>query len=237
MEAICDLPRGCGKSRKQGGVYCEVGVMGGGRNIENFLIDPPIRVPSDLHLAALGVQLVQRGETWHILDKVGREFYPNVADFIEEASRLGLSRRLSSALDFSKLTTESRIILAHDRAYVENWEEWKRPNSEDGGWTCPKALPQHAPHRCEECCAGVWWQDVERGEPIGVSSVDLEVRRHMPAFSYEARQRPPRIYPKYSTAFFASFRLSRLAVVAGNDHEENLARAQKAHLRCDLVKE
>jgi hypothetical protein len=100
----------------------------GGRPVEDFLFCPPTRLEELAkwtgELAHLGVKLVQVGSVWHIFDWVGSQHYPNVADFVEEVRRFGLSRRLPKTLDFSKLTAESRIFLVHDRAWVQPFDAY-----------------------------------------------------------------------------------------------------------------
>lgn len=74
----------------------------------------------------------------HVFDIVGENNYPNVADFLEEARRLGVSRRLElstgdESVDptdttkivpainpYSKLSSRSKLILLHKRAVIEN---------------------------------------------------------------------------------------------------------------------
>ncbi len=129
------VARGCAP-RKSGGVYFECGFSPSGQPVEHFLCDPPVLV-DDWHLSPVGVQLIERNGVTHIVDWVGSMHYPNVADFIEEVRRFGLSRRLSSKLDFSRITPQTRILLVHQRAYVDNFEEYQT-------WSCPKHLPGHA---------------------------------------------------------------------------------------------
>lgn len=148
------------------------------------------------------------------IDWVGSMHYPNVADFIEEVRRFGLSRRLSSKLDFSRISPQTRILLVHQRAWVKNFEEYQT-------WSCPKYLPGHAvdvlPHEPEvraRMCAGIWWRDVEGGISPKTRRFDgeydeLEIERVMPSFSYLAKSKPDLVKPKYRSAIFASFPCSR----------------------------
>ncbi len=128
--------RGCGH-REKGGVYFECNTGPGGAPIEEFLVDPPQQVDTRL-LCKAGIKLVNTDGVWHILDWIGHGFYPNVADFIEEARRFGVSRRLRANLDFSKITPESRLLCVHARAWIENAGSW--PDI----WTCPKEISAHA---------------------------------------------------------------------------------------------
>jgi len=231
------VQRGCG-TRKSGGVYFETGLDPNGQPIEYFLCDPPILV-DDWHLSAVGVQFIERDGITHILDWVGAKHYPNVADFLEEVKRFGLSRRLSSSLDFSRISARTRILLVHQRAWINNFQDYKT-------WNCPKNLPGHhpevltqEPETSKRMCAGVWWGDIEGGTTPkakrldGVGS-DRDVERQMPSFSYLAQKRPETVKPQYRPAIFASFPCSRLVVVKGN-HEKNLEKARRANVVLEEV--
>src|SRR5205823_11234312 len=116
--------RGCGY-RQPGGAYFAIPLGPGGRPIEEFLIDPPIVIdPARLGLASVGVTLIERDGVTHVLDIVGREHYPTVAAFIDEARRLGVSRRAPRTIDFSRITPASRLLLAHAHADIANAAEF-----------------------------------------------------------------------------------------------------------------
>ena len=107
------MRRGCG-TRQPGGAYLAVPLGPGGSPVETFLVDPPVAVDAvSLGLSAVGVTLVQRDGATHVLDVVGREHYPTVAGFVEEARRLGISRRVSKTTAFSRLNADSRLLLLH----------------------------------------------------------------------------------------------------------------------------
>jgi hypothetical protein len=203
--AIASLPRGCG-TRVRGAAYWECGLDPDGAMIEEFLIDCPALIPSGLAVSPRGVTTIEVGGVTHVVDWVGSEHYVNVSDFVAEVSRLGLSRRLPSTLDFSKITPASRILLIHARARVENASLY-------GPFRCPKGV--HDPG--SDACIGAWWQDVEGGVPVPSPRDPRLVRRHMPAFTYHARCRPDGVEPRYVPGFFASFPASRIAVVKGGD--------------------
>ena len=116
------VPRGCGE-RVPGGVYAECGLSRGGRPLEEFLIDPPLPIPSGLDLINK-TQLWQRrlstgepvldGEdlpVYDVLMWVGAEHYEYCCDYIEEVKRYGASRRLNPNLDLSRSPRSSRMIL------------------------------------------------------------------------------------------------------------------------------
>jgi hypothetical protein len=152
------------------------------------------------------VTTIAVGGVTHVVDWVGSEHYLNVSDFVAEVSRLGLSRRLPSTLDFSTITPASRILLVHARARVENASLY-------GPFACPTG--HHDPG--SDACIGAWWQDVEGGVPVPAAHDARLVRRSMPAFSYQARRRPDGVEPRHVPGFFASFPASRIAVVKGGD--------------------
>lgn len=133
-------PRGCGE-REPGGVYVECGVGPSGAPIEAFLFDPPLSLPE-------GVDLVNKPQLWvrtdpasgepvldplteepiyDVLIWVGAEYYPEAVDYIEETRRLGASRRLNPQMDLTKITRQSRMLLAHPRAIIVNWRELEPP--------------------------------------------------------------------------------------------------------------
>ncbi len=216
------VERGCGH-RKAGGAYWELGLGEGGMPVEFFLLDPPIKL-GDLHVPARGVLVIERDGVTHLVDRVGREYYPNVADFVEEVRRFGLSRRLPPNIPFAKITPASQLFLVHDRAWVNNVQPYD-------SWRCPKNRAAHAVIRQPEMCAGVWWEDVEGG----LRFAGRAVLRTMPSFEYEARCRPEGHTPHYEPAFFMAVPCGRIAVVRGNNHEATAAKARTAMVRVDEV--
>lgn len=203
--------RGCGV-RKKGGVYAEVPTSPFGQPIENFLIDSPIVVDkAALGLSEIGVKLIEKAGVYHVFDIVGQEHYPNVADFVEEARRFGVSRRLPTTLDYSLITPQSRLILLHARAFIYNSAEYYQ--AEDAAlWTCPKNKVEHG-HKTmltepPPMCAGLWWNDIEGGAPHTVNTEqprDLAelramgdknlVKRTCPSFAYNGHSRPATVKP------------------------------------------
>ena len=131
------VERGCGE-REQGGVYAETGLSRYGTPLEYFLIDPPMPLPE-------GLDIINKPQLWedpatgitHLLIWVGAEHYQWCTDYIEETKRFGASRRINPNLELSRLTRESRMILAHPRAINTLWEEQTPPQE------CQKHLPRH----------------------------------------------------------------------------------------------
>jgi hypothetical protein len=145
--------RGCGY-RQPGGAYFAVPLGPGGRPVEEFLIDPPIVIDAArLGAASVGVTLIERERVTHVLDIVGREHYPTVASFVEEARRLGVSRRAPRTIDFGRIGERSRLLLAHPHADIANAAEFpcERP--------CPSRVPQHTAEGYAEMCARLWWEE------------------------------------------------------------------------------
>src|SRR5258708_36853707 len=73
----------------------------------------------------------------HLLIWIGSEHYQWCSDYIEETRRFGASRRINPNLELSRLTRESRMILAHPRALDTLWKEQRPPQ------VCQKHLPRH----------------------------------------------------------------------------------------------
>jgi hypothetical protein len=151
MRHMTDFPkaaaehRGCGE-RTPGGIYIECGLSPVGRPFEDFLVDPPLALPPGLGSEALA----NKPHFWtdsatdavHLVIWIGAEHYPYLADFVEEARRLGISRKLSSQLlerpEFRRLNLSSRMILAHPRALNTWWVQQPPP------FTCMKEVRGHA---------------------------------------------------------------------------------------------
>jgi hypothetical protein len=239
------VERGCG-TRVAGGVYLVCPLVPGGRPVEDFLIDPP-QAFGDLTLSHLGIS--PRGVTAierqdgsgvvDVFDWIGSQHYPNVADFVEEVRRFGLSRRIARTFDFSRLSKASRIICLHARAVPVDPVPWyQRPGFETASqdWPCPCGRPDHGDFRRDaedparrtaiRVCAGIWWEDIDGGGLV-VNSVDpYRVRRKMPAFEYDGRSRPsdPAFGKRrrgYLVGAFASFPISAVEYVIDNDEPMN----------------
>ena len=216
--------RGCGR-RQKGGVYLEVGLSDHGYPIEHFLLDP--------------YQWTQSG---HERFNVDRD-QANVLDHVERAlsqlatlwrrRRYGASRRAQKSLEFARLTPESRLLLSHSRAGVVNMRDYP-------DWTCPKDNPEHTREALlfGQTCAGVWWRDIEGGEPVEGDTPGL-VYREMPSFGYLAHSRPGTVRAVYYEALFLSLPLTRIAVVRDDEdaHLDALEAASAAQLPVEEVDE
>lgn len=236
--AVGGIPRGCGR-RKAGGAYMECGGSPVGRPIEYFLLCPPKVVdPKELGITSVGVQLVELEGTWHVIDWVGEKYYPHVADFIEEVRRFGASRRLPKDLNYSKLTPESRMILLHPQAHIDEPEDYHKyrlgGKALDMEWDkCPKDKI----HSKSEMCAGLWWEDVSHVVPY-VKSTRIG-DREMPSFTYRAAWSPVSGKVKHSLAMFAMLPITRLVVIQSKDgsHERTFEAVSKSSIDHEIVEE
>lgn len=248
------VARGCG-TRKVGGIYAEMGVAPGGKPLREFLLDPP-RPIDGVQLPNIGVVPFEgRDGVTHVIDVIGAMHYPNVTDFLEEVCRFGLSRQLPRTFPFERLSPESRIICVHRRAWVENFTDltfgpFTDPDEDAGVRPCPRLLEEHATGSLPPMCASVWWEDVEGGDPEFVPDDDTRVqwmmgdnsakaaalklgilsrlvKRRMPAFTYNAFA-PPERGREYRIAAFASFPVSRIAVVRDREGGRHVAAREAA---------
>jgi hypothetical protein len=237
------ITRGCG-TRKEGGIYLESGTrLGRGRSLEFFLADPPVPMTCD---TKVGVELIERGGIVHILDWVGEQHYPAITDFLEESRALGFSRRISSTLDLSRLTAESRILVVHARGLVVNHEalrpfmpeRYNAAHDEQGrrkpahkhhcGHLERTASPEHYqpdPHT-HGCTRDLWavplTTRVEDGAPP-------RYIREFASISYEvaplAPDAPP---PEYVSALVASLPITNISVIRAKDgsHTQTLEKVR-----------
>jgi hypothetical protein len=256
--------RACGE-RIAGGVYITVPMSGNGQAVDRFLIDAPLVLDIEtLGIAAIGTAIVPRRlqtssgneiDTYYVIDVVGEEYYPNVADFVEEVRRYGVSRRISRLTDFSKLDANSRLILVHRRAHIANAEEYQAARDPERFW-CPMDIPHHMNPEYRSMCAALFWEDIDKGLTIEANDQDaplvvggsmrydqpgvqmhLQRRgpratiREMQTFRYRGMKRPDGVVPQYAYAAFASFPIRQIEVVEdriGQSHVEGIEKARKA---------
>lgn len=236
--------------RVAGGAYLTCPLSKKGLPLERFLIDPPIRhvelkdedsgewsvepIMSAWRLSSVGITIMEIpafGPGYHVVDIVGAQHYPNVADFIEEVRHMGLSRRISRSSNFELLSRGSKVIIAHPSGWIGDWItymrtefiEWQRLHP------CPRHEDKHTDWPDETMCARWWWQDILHGErTIGPAS--RSVRREMPSFSYEGAapmDRPPDP-PDRQLALVAAFPLHKIEVIKdpeGGKHEATVSKA------------
>jgi hypothetical protein len=233
------MKRQCGY-RKKGGVYLTVPTSDDGAPIEYFLIDPPQPVELDaLGIAPRGVHLIEKEGVWHVFDVVGQESYPNVCDVIEEARWLGVSRRCE-LLDYSRLTSESRLVLIHQRAYIKNYVEYPAHFSahETDDFRCPRR--RHQINDLNEMCAGLWRHDLAEGIERNEGPCDRVIRRLECGAQYSGYSQPAEVTPEYQYAIFAILPIGQIEVIEDPDdrtHEEKIERAGRSGLPVSLVQE
>jgi hypothetical protein len=253
------MERGCG-FRVAGAIYIEVPTSPYGLPIEHFIIDPPVPIdPVGHRVTAHGVFIKERpdGSGVHdVWDWVGSSHYPNVADVIEEARRLGVSRR-AEGIDYALLSADSRLFLLHERAILTDPATYRQVIHEEviaAGVPdeacpfCPKQIATHeaavmdaggAPN--DAMCAGLWWHDVTGGEVIAQTIArPRHSSRRIGGVTYRAHHRPADIAPDYTVGLFASFPVMQITVVhdaAGGKHETALTKVQAAGVPVVLAEE
>lgn len=257
--------RGCG-TRQPGGIYLVSEVGGEGKPLPYFLIDPPRPVAAEgLGLASRGVTLAELGGAPCVLDWVGADSYPNVADFLEETVRFGSSRRVQGTLDFATLGPGSRHLFVHPRAVIENPQEYwgygtgksaggydYAPDSVPGRTLFDRCVTTRGDHDAagyEGMCATLWWHDLHPDSVVFASEEGIfeqqvvwgaTVKRQLPGFAYHAFSRPQDTRPRYAPGAFLWLPIHRIAVIEdpeGGAHEAALKKATKAGLPVDLEKE
>lgn len=239
--------------------------------VDYFLTDPPHRIDAELEarlgLGNIGVKLIEQPDRdgnpsgiWNVWDIVGKEtHYPNVADFIQETRSMGISRRIESGASFELLTAQSRLILLHRKAWIDNYHDYygalnlentelrnqgKEAMASDVG--CPRRtllernLFSGDPHSVDpeqnatDMCLGIVFDDVDGGETLydpGLKS--RTVRRTIGDTTYLARHRPDGVTPEYGLAIFARFPIAQIDVIrdlSNGVHHERIAKARTSKL-------
>jgi hypothetical protein len=226
--------------------------------LEHFLICPPLLVDGEaLGLSERGVTLHEIDGVTHVFDIVGRKHYPNVADVIEETRRMGASRRIARTADFGRLTAESRLILLHQHASIDNAVDlWKAFVDESTEYTQPTmkdwpihGCPQHHDHSAlpasplhnTAMCQALYYQDVTGGDALyDPTQPPRAVSRTIGETSYQAQARPDGFHPEYSLAAFASFPIHAIEVIRDPEdgtHEDTYDRSLLSGLPVELVDE
>jgi hypothetical protein len=217
--------RACGK-RVAAGIYAETRLSPFGEQVESFILCPP--KPIDIKawgLASRGARFIEFEGVWHIFDIVSKADY-RVADYVEETRCKGASRRLSSMLDFAKLSEASRLVLIHEQAIIENYNEYPQPP-----FVCCPLDIHLAP--LDEMCAGLWWHDIPASELQGEAQ-DIQHYRAIPGgLSYCAYPRPTGVEPVYQHGIFMSLPVTNLTVITGRNRQERI-RAEEAFQAASL---
>lgn len=186
------IVRGCGE-RVEGGVYACCSLSPSGIPIEFMFADPPQPIePKAYGLRPRGVRMIEFQGRFHLMDWIGAVHYPNAPDFLEEARRFGVSRRIPRSLDTTKLTRESKLLLVHPRGRIAggSFQHCDCPKEKCRslpiglGWSSQNGrltlLPQQAdPHGTDPTCLGELYKVLHPGETRYEGGM-----AHMPSFSY-----------------------------------------------------
>lgn len=243
------MGRQCG-SRKKGGVYLTVATSPYGRPLEDFMCCPPVPVDLDeLGIGPRGVHLIERDGDIHVLDVVGEKFYPNALDIMKEGAFMNFSRR-AEGIDYSRLTSNSRLVLIHKRAHIENYYEYPAlfTDEERGRFCCPVGRHQLDENGLSEMCIGLWEHDLEEGidweQHVELSTIGLRApmeRKLECGISYTGFGRPIQVdrVPKY--AVFISLPIGGIEVIEDPDDQTHIAKLEEAskctQLTVNLVQE
>ena len=246
------VARGCGK-RVFGGVYFECGTSPWGREIEEFLIDPPIPVDThEMGISAQGVKVILYNGLYHVADWVGRTGYPNPTDDIEECRRFGMSARgeLPTQEDYQKLTVKSRVLRIHSRAYLNEparralWEH-RVGMGNTYNWTfCPTSNSNHNDleqnlNITTSMCIGLLWENVT---PITKDdTISRKGTRTMPSFTYECVEGFGfNADEAYQPAIYMALPITRIVVINDPEtglHEKKLKKLEESNFPVELVDE
>lgn len=219
------VKRGCGDTRIAGGVYLEVNLSPFGSPLEEFIVDPPVK----LDMAALGITPIgMHFINGSLFDWVGSSHYPTPAHFVEEVRHHGLSRKIASTFDFSRITPQTEHLLIHAQAYVENWSDF------DPRLTyCPTNNSDHGREAPQTICAGLWYMQADEDAAPGSGvCVWLPDRHHQ----FVCWNTPSPM--EFAPAIFMRFKASRLVVIDHADQslvEERVERASRSGLVVEVV--
>ncbi len=247
--------RACG-DRVAGGIYASVGLGAWGHPIECFIIDRPVAIPwREMGISELGVSVIDDPRTGisHIYDIVGRNYYPDVADFIEEARVLGVSRRLPPHLPWHKITRESRLILLHSRAVIGNEDDYATVEPRRGERPCPNAVSidhcgrttiqvhegRPSLNSYPPACARFWWQDLT-AENLRNQTGERVSRQVCETVRYEARERSIGVRAQYSTGIILKLPLSAIEIIRDNEqasHRKYLDSVQLSQIPVRIMNE
>lgn len=244
------IKRGCG-TRVAGGIYMASMTSPFGHPIEEFIVDPPAIIdPEKVGISAVGVTHFPE-RNW-IVDWVGANYYPNVADFIEEARLIdprsgtlaGVSRRLPRTFDFSKINSSTLLVLVHPKAGINRAAAYAAAEAniqQRALHDCPQVIGfEHCARPIREqhpgqpvACARFWWQDLVGGVETMLSY--RHVKRIIPSGAYTGWSPAWGQPPDHSPAVFMRlpFKLEVIRDPNG-EHRQALERANLATVPVEL---
>lgn len=188
----------------------------------------------------------------HVFDIVGQEYYPNVADFIEEARRMGVSRRLEleDKRQYARLTPRSRLFLLHGKAVIENGSarynkmsqvelmRMYRAGCPQDRHTLTAATKQNkwlpiGDSTLKPACSCLHWHVIEQGESL---HADGFTQRNLKAGAYRGYSIPDKFTPKFSLGIFAVFPLVALHVIdPDGSYKEKTKRAEASTIDVEIL--
>lgn len=184
-------------------VFAECDISKLNIRFDSLIFDPPIPLPKDVALDPLEPSMIEWDNTSYIADWVDADMYSIPADLIEDVRLHGFSWRLPTGLSFRHLDVNSRILLIHAKAWINNWDSYPPRHH-----PCPKNV--HGPG---EFCSGLWWEDmppVSNEAQTGTRTIQYRNRQVI----YSGQARPDAVSPDYAPRFFIAFPIHRI-VVAG----------------------
>ena len=219
-------PRLCGHGRTAGSIYLECGLAFAGTPPDTFLCDPPIQLDAEqTGLSAVGHKMIELQGQWCVIDWVGSRHYQTVADFVEEARLMGISRKVARSLDFRALAGRGDLLLYHPRGRLDN-PDALAPWLTD--FTCPTGR-----HGAHERCAGHHWSALS-------ANVPGRAARKLVSGSYPVKPPPAAApAPMHVGAIFMRVPISRLVVVEYHDgsvDRDSLRAARQSGLPVGVVK-
>lgn len=236
--AMPNTVRGCGEARTKGGLYLECGLSVGGAPLEHFLVDPPHLVdPKADRIRALGVELIDGPDgIVHVLDWVGAEHYPYATDFLEEARRKGVSRKISPHTELHRLTPgKSQLFIVHARGYVENWRDYSVYEHDRAGELPWRHCQRYARTNGQDTshimmpstsCSRYLWQAFEN---VDAGDGAWPLRRFT---DFEYRIFPPTkaLTPQWRPAIVARVPITNFTVIRDDDgsHQATVERVRRA---------
>lgn len=227
-------PRECGGSRKESGIYWELGFAppGQGKPLEWFALDPAVPLPEGFEPPAQGVVLVEVDGVFHVFDHIGSEHWPLPTDWLEEVRRKGVSAYLPAGTDFSKLSADSLYYPVHERGRLTNAAELAALVERQ---YCPAGREGVRHDGADFGCTG-WHYECLPGK--AVEGAARQVVRELKTFAYVGRAAPEGFGPQYEPGIIGRFPLGRLAVVKGETAAASFAAASQARgVRVNLVEE
>lgn len=233
--------RGCG-GRVAGGIYLTTPKDPNGVPLYQFLIDPPRPLDLDtlnvLGVSAQGMSPLPGGD---VMDWIGEKHYPNVWDFIAEAGKFGISRRIPRTFDFSLLKLGARLYTIHPFGWIAPGRDLDILQAV-AETACPKKIPCHTyvDGRPAAMCIGLHRECVEGGEVMSETWDPRLVRRTIGDTTYCAYQTPENVSLTFSPALIAAWPIHHIEVVRDledGSHEGAFGKAGKSEFLVEVVDE